>query len=329
MGYTNSPLVNVTVLSPNHSGLRTKKIKRITPHVIVGQCTAERIGELFINPSREASCNYGIGKDGRVCLVVEEKNCSWCSSSSANDQQAVTIECSSDSTHPYAINDTVYNKLIELCADICKRNGATKLLWISDKDIALNYVPKDDEMLITVHRWFKNKACPGEYIYSRLDKIAAEVTKRLAVVEPTKPATPSTEIKQYYRVRKTWEDASSQLGAFFELENAKKACIDGYKVFDWNGKVVYPVETPKAEATPVPTTFTPYMVKIDVSEISDHCLNIREKPDAGSKKVGVIEQDMSLTIVDEVKSENGNIWGLLKAGEKYRNRWINLYYTKR
>ena len=69
-------------------------------------------------------------------------------------QRAVTIECASDSKSPYAFNAAVYDKLIKLSADICKRYGKKKLLWISDKTKALNYSPKDDEMILTVHRWF-------------------------------------------------------------------------------------------------------------------------------------------------------------------------------
>ena len=103
MTYTNSSLVSYTKLSPNHSGQRTHSIDRITPHCVVGQCSVETLGNIFLPTSRQASCNYGIGVDGRVGMYVEEKNRSWCSSSSANDQRAVTIECASDTTEPYAL----------------------------------------------------------------------------------------------------------------------------------------------------------------------------------------------------------------------------------
>lgn len=103
MGYTNSPLVVYKKLSPNHSGQRTHSIDRITPHCVVGQLSAESICGCFTSTSRQASCNYGIGTDGRVSLCVEEKNRSWCSSSNANDQRAVTIECASDMNEPYAM----------------------------------------------------------------------------------------------------------------------------------------------------------------------------------------------------------------------------------
>ena len=188
MAYTNSSLASYTKLSPNHSGQRTHSIDRITPHCVVGQCSVETLGSIFLPTSRQASCNYGIGVDGRVGMYVEEKNRSWCSSSSANDQRAVTIECASDTTEPYAFKDVVYQKLITLCVDICKRNGKKKLLWFGDKDKTLSYEPKSDEMVLTVHRWFANKSCPGNWMYARMGDLASKVTAALggstATTEP-------------------------------------------------------------------------------------------------------------------------------------------------
>lgn len=176
---SNSNLVKYTKLSPNHSGKRTHSIDRITPHCVVGQASAESICACFISPSRQASCNYGIGKDGRIALCVDEANRSWCSSNNGNDQRAVTIECASDSKAPYAMNDAVYSSLINLCVDICKRNCKKKLIWFGDRNKTLNYSPKPDEMIITVHRWFANKSCPGDWLYSRLGDLADKVTEKL------------------------------------------------------------------------------------------------------------------------------------------------------
>ena len=175
---SNSPLVNCTVKSPNHSGKRTHSIDTLTPHCVVGQLTAEGIGSCF-PAGREASCNYGIGKDGRVVLVVDECNRSWCSSSNSNDQRAVTIECASDKTDPYAMNSAVYEKLIELCADICKRNGKNKVLWLGSKEKTLAYTPKSNEMVLTAHRWFANKSCPGDWLYSRYGELADRINALL------------------------------------------------------------------------------------------------------------------------------------------------------
>ena len=237
MAYTNSSLVSYTKLSPNHSGQRTHSIDRITPHCVVGQCSVETLGSIFYPTSRQASCQYGIGSDGRIGMYVEEKNRSWCSSSNANDQRAITIECASDTTDPYAMNSKVYDALIKLCVDICKRNGKKKLIWLGDKDKTLNYNPKSDEMVITVHRWFANKSCPGNWLYARLGDLAAKVTAQLAGTTTT-PETPTASL---YRVRKTWSDSKTQKGAFKVLSNAKKCADDnaGYSVFDEKGNVVY------------------------------------------------------------------------------------------
>ena len=174
MKYTNSSLIDCTVLSPNHSGQRTHKIDRITPHCVVGQLSAEMIGACFPN-GRNASCNYGVGYDGRQCLIVEEKNRSWCTNSRENDQRAITIEVASDKTHPYVFTNEAYRGLVELCIDICKRNDLKKVLWFGDKNKSLSYEPKDGECVLTVHRWFANKSCPGDWMYNRMGQLAAEI----------------------------------------------------------------------------------------------------------------------------------------------------------
>ena len=174
---SNSSLVDCTVYSPNHSGKRTHSIDRLTPHCVVGQLSAETIGACFPK-GRNASCNYGIGYDGRVCLIVDECNRSWCSSSNANDQRAITIECASDKAEPYAMKSAVYEKLIKLCADICKRNGKTKVLWLGSKEKALAYEPKANEIVLTAHRWFANKSCPGDWLYSRYGELADRIPVR-------------------------------------------------------------------------------------------------------------------------------------------------------
>lgn len=219
---SNSSLVCYTKLSPNHSGQRTHSIDRITPHCVVGQLSAETICACF-PAGRNASCNYGIGTDGRISLCVDEGNRSWCSSNNANDQRAVTIECASDKTEPYAMNDRVYSSLVNLCTDICKRNGKSKLIWFGDKSKTLAYEPKADEMIITVHRWFANKSCPGDWLYNRLGDLAAKVTARLGSATPQ--PSPSSAL---YRV---------QVGAFTkkanadrQLEKVKAAGFDTYMV---------------------------------------------------------------------------------------------------
>ena len=193
MAYTNSSLVSVTKLSPNNSGTRNHSIDRISPHCVVGQCTAESLGNWFALSSTQASSNYGIGKDGKIGLYVPESKRSWCTSSAANDNRAVTIECASDTYAPYAMTDAVYQSLIKLCTDICKRNGKKKLLWFNDKDKSLNYNPAADEMVITVHRWFAAKSCPGDWLYNRLGDLALKVTTALGGSDPALAPAPATD----------------------------------------------------------------------------------------------------------------------------------------
>ena len=308
MAYSNSSLVAYSKLSPNHSGQRTHSIDRITPHCVVGQLSAETICDCF-PAGREASCNYGIGTDGRVSLCVEEKNRSWCSSSNANDQRAITIECASDKTEPYAMNSAVYAALIKLCTDICMRNGKSKLLWFADKDKSLNYAPKSDEMVLTVHRWFANKSCPGDWLYARLGDLAAKVTAALG--SSAEPPTVNTAV--LYRVRKTWADSKSQKGAYKILANAKK-CADenaGYSVFAESGNAVYTSAT----------GFSPYMVRVSINN-----LNIRRGPGTNYAGTGQYTDAGSFTIV-EVSAGTGSDagWGRLKSGAG----WISLDFCKR
>lgn len=180
MGYTNSPLVTYTKISPNRTSPRNHVIDTITIHCYVGQVKVEDMCAWLSNPSAQASANYCIGKDGRVGLNVEERDRSWCSSSRDNDNRAITIECASDRVHPYAINDAVYASLIKLVADICKRNGIKKLLWRNDK----NLIGKVELQNITLHRWFANKACPGDFIVNRLDRITTEVNQLIGASNP-------------------------------------------------------------------------------------------------------------------------------------------------
>ena len=177
---SNSPLVNYVQISPNRYSPRNHKIDTITIHCVVGQVSVEALGCIFAPTARQASSNYGVGYDGRIGMYVEEKDASWCSSSYENDNRAITIEVASDTTHPYAVTDKAYNALIELVTDICKRNGIKKLLWKGDKSL----IGQTDKQNMTVHRWFENKACPGDYLYNLHGDIANKVNAKLGVNEP-------------------------------------------------------------------------------------------------------------------------------------------------
>lgn len=188
MSYTNSSLVTYTRITNNKTINRNHNIDTITIHCIVGQWTAKQGCDYFATTDRSASCNYVVGKDGSIGLCVEEKDRSWCSSNSNNDNRAVTIEVASDTTHPYAVTDEAYKALIQLVADVCKRNGIKKLLWEADKTL----IGQVDKQNMTVHRWFANKACPGDYLFNKHSEIAKEVNAILSAKNHNTiyPATP-------------------------------------------------------------------------------------------------------------------------------------------
>ena len=174
---SNSPLVSYTKLSPNHSGKRNHVIDTITIHCMAGNASVETCGALFANPSRKASSNYGIGSDGRIALYVNEANRSWCSSSSSNDNRAITIEVANNGGAPdWPVSNKAYAALLDLVTDICKRNGIKKLVWSTNKNDRINH---KNGCNMTIHRDFSNKSCPGDYLYNRHGQIAAEVNKRL------------------------------------------------------------------------------------------------------------------------------------------------------
>lgn len=200
---SNSPLVNHTRISPNRTSPRNHKIDTITIHCVVGQASVESLGNVFAPKERRASSNYGVGFDGRIGMYCEEKDRSWCTSSSSNDNRAITIEVASDTTHPYAVTAAALNATIKLVADICKRNDIKELKWKADK----NLIGQVDKQNMSVHRWFANKSCPGDYLYERHGYIADEVNKLI------KPATKPEQQKPgvLYRV---------QTGAFSNKANA-------------------------------------------------------------------------------------------------------------
>lgn len=178
---SNSSLSCMRKISPMQSGRRSHGIDRITPHCVVGQVSVEWICNFFFSSGKEASCNYGTGSDGRICTVVDEEDHSWCSSNWDNDDRAITIEIASDAFYPYAISASAWKAQVELYADICRRYGKTRLLWLGSKEKTLAYKPKPNEMVLSAHRWFdSNKSCPGDYIYGRLGQLAKEVDQKLS-----------------------------------------------------------------------------------------------------------------------------------------------------
>ena len=247
---SNSPLVDYTLISPNKTSPRRGEIDTITIHCVVGQCTVESLGALFAKSSRGASSNYGVGKDGRIGMYVEEKDRAWCSggkdkngnpirvngiSGSDNDHRAITIEVASDTTHPYAVTDAAYEGLIRLLVDICKRNpGIKRLRWLGDKSL----VGETDKQNMTVHRWFAYKSCPGDYLYERHSAIAEEVNRRLdaEILETEDDDMDAAKFKEMWlEMRKElqdndagqWSEAARAWAISNGLINGNGSTVDG------------------------------------------------------------------------------------------------------
>lgn len=328
MSYTNSSLVCKTVLSPNHSGERTHAIDTITIHCYVGQVTVDRGLSGFAKASREASCNYVVGYDGKIGLCVEEKNRSWCTSSRSNDQRAITIEVACDTKHPYKVTDKAYAALLDLVTDICKRNNIKELKWKGDKSL----IGQTDKQNMTVHRWFDSKACPGDYLYNKHGEIAAEVNKRLGVAE--KEAVEAAKVKdgdlvsvasdaRYYtgKFMPTWVKNKRWYVASVSGDRAVLGkSEDGANNIQSAVHVKY-LTVVKQEVEE--NTFESYKIKITTSS-----LNIRKGPGTNYAKVGAIKDKGVYTIVAESAGTGSKYgWGKLKSGAG----WISLspsYTTK-
>lgn len=325
---SNSPLVNYTRISPNKNSPRVYKIDTVTIHCYVGQASVENAADWFADPDADVSCNYFIGADGRIALIVDEGDRSWCSSNAHNDHRAITIEVASDTKHPYAVKDAAYKSLIKLLADICRRNDIKELKWKADKSL----IGQPDKQNMTVHRWFANKACPGEYLYSRHAQIAAEVNELLNPKTSSSSGSSSSSSKTkiekgdtvsiannatYYNgsdvpnwvVRKKW---------IVKQIKGDRVVID--KSSDGKNAINSAINSKYLTVVKKKSEF-PYMVQVKIDD-----LNIRKGPGTGYAKTGKFTGEGIFTIVD-AKSGKGSKtgWGKLKSGDG----WISLDYAKR
>ena len=164
-----SSLTDHVALSPNHYGGRAYRITKITPHHMAGNLTVEQCGRVFSDPSRQASSNYGIGSDGRIGCYVDEADAAWTSSDWDNDNRAVTIEvANSECGGEWPVSGAAWDSLVELCADICRRNGIPELTYTGDARGNL-----------TEHRMFAATGCPGPYLHARMGELARQVNEKL------------------------------------------------------------------------------------------------------------------------------------------------------
>ena len=351
MAYTNSSLVTYKKISPNKTSPRNHVIDTITIHCIVGQWTAKQGCDFFANSERKCSANYVVGKDGSIGLSVEEKDRSWCSSSSSNDNRAITIEVASDTISPYAVTDKALFALIELIADVCKRNNIKQLKWKGDKSL----IGQVDKQNMTVHRWFANKDCPGAYLYNKHPYIVNEVNKKLGILSSGSSAT---NIVTYSPAIKTlvdkgiinspdyWEEQKDNLKYLSNLLEKLSKVVQAKKLNSFNNVKDAINHLVKCNVIDTPTYWMANYSKIKyldtliinaanhikskfhyIVRVTEDALNVRKGAGTNYDIVTTIRDKGAYTIVDEAM--NGSTkWGLLKSYEKNRNGWISLKYTK-
>lgn len=348
MAYTNSSLITYKNITKNKTSPRNHVIDCITIHCFVGQVTAKQGCDYFATTDRQCSSNYVVGKDGSIGLSVEEKDRSWCSSSASNDNRAVTIEVACDTTYPYAVTDKAMTALINLVADICKRNNIKNLKWKGDKSL----IGQLDKQNMTVHRWFAATACPGDYLYNKHSYIASEVNKKLNVSSASKPNYSSAintlvqkgviNSPDYWNAQQknlkylgTLLDKlakvtqSNKVKSFNNVKDAvnhlvKCGVIDtpAYWLSNYS-KIKYLDELLIKSANHIQSKF-PYLVQTDVGS-----LNIRKGAGTNYAIVDVIHGKGVYTIVDEANGVGATRWGLLKSGQSGRNKWISLDFVKK
>lgn len=174
---SNSSLICMTIPSQYRTIHSFRHIDTITIHTMSGNLSIESCGKLFQKSGKNASSNYGIGTDGRIALYVDEKDASWCSSNTANDERAITIEVANDGDKStgWHISNEAFNSLVSLVVDICRRNGIPELRWKNDKSL----IGDTSQQNMTIHRWFANKSCPGDYLISKFDTLCKLVNDEL------------------------------------------------------------------------------------------------------------------------------------------------------
>lgn len=326
---SNSPLICYTKLSPNHSGKRTKKIDTITIHCMAGNLSVETCGNLFASSSRQASSNYGVGTDGRIALYVDEANRSWCTSSNANDQRAVTIEVANNGGAPdWPVSAKAYAALLDLVTDICKRNGVKKLVWSTNKTNRVNHL---NGCNMTVHRDYAAKACPGDYLYKRHGEIAASVNRRLGATSGGQPSSGSgtaglkvgDEVE--FTGSKHYTSAVATAAKTCKPGKAKITAVAVGRAHPYHLKAVTGSSSTvygwvNAADIKVSEKATSYRVRVTTGE-----LNIRKGPGTNYGTNGSIKDKGIYTITAEADGPGASKWGKLKSGAG----WISLDYTQR
>jgi len=330
-----SSLSSYDGLSPNKTSPRKSSIKRLTPHCVAGNLSIERTLGLpnFMTPrSPGASCNYAIGSDGRIGLGVIESDAAWTSNSSFNDNQAITFEIANSAGAPnWPMTDLAINSFVKLSVDICRFYGFKKVHYenkpsnVTTKDKVEEWIKtweKLDEMIITLHRWYAPKECPGQYFINKLPDIVKRINQDLSSeIEPFQvkitaetlnarygPGTNFPIIKTFRNNHDihTITDVSNGLGA---KKWGKIKSFNGWTALDFTENY-----------KPV-SKFTPYKIKINVNT-----LRVRKGPGTNFPIAMTLRFDKNTyTIIEESSGAGAKKWGKLKSGVG----WISLDFTRK
>lgn len=238
MGFSNLISSVIPANTNNYASGRTRngktyKVCKITPHHMSGKLSAQRCGEIFEDPTRFASSNYGIGYNGEIYGYVNEDDRAYTSSNWQNDIQAITIECSNAyNGGDWALTDATWNSLINLCVDICRRHNF-RLVYDNTPNGSL-----------TRHNMFANTDCPGPWLQARLPELARIVNSKLdgGQLEPT-PEPGGDEPVRVYQNGSTPEAvyADTNLTKCIGSLNPKEAC-DCFGIFNNRAMVRYNVD---------------------------------------------------------------------------------------
>ena len=288
------------ITSANRTIMSNKTNKYIVIHYTGNQTdTAKGNADYFKSVNRNASAHYFVDKKS-VYQVVEDKDAAW----------SIGVNYGSNNLFNSVKNNNSIN--VEMCSDNGSISDAT---FDNTVELTKSIMKKYNSPSSNVYRHFDicSKQCPGwkgwigsdESLWS---KFKSEISKTTTAPKATSNAS------GLYRVRKTWSDVSSQIGAFSSLNNAISACKNGYSVFDSNGSVVYPTSSS-------PSTDTKNNSEIYQVKLLDN-LNIRQTPNGKILQENGAKKGFVYTIV-----ETSGAWGKLKSGAG----WIsvsNKYVTK-
>ncbi|MET2025294.1 peptidoglycan recognition family protein [Enterococcus faecalis] len=267
------------------SGRSGAKVNKIVIHHMAGT-NYDIVPSIW--QTREASAHYGIGKNGEIRAYVDENNTAWHAGNWNANISSIGIEnCNSNGSPSWSVNQATIDACAKLVADIAKRHGLGKLV------VNQNLFP---------HSYFSSTSCPGVL----LDKLQYIADKANAINTGGGSSTPSKPTAGLYRVRKSWTDAKTQIGAFKDLANAK-ACADrnkGYSVYDESGKAIYPT----GGGSSTPTT------KKLVVQVNG--LNVRNRPSLSGTVVGTYNKGATWTLPksEQLTIADGWVWARCPIG---------------